>query len=92
MSGYTPMQIEIMRTILRIGIRNQNRRIVPPDLPNYTAEGEFDCSICLEKIKLGDQIKILPCSNTVNHKYHSKCIDPWLEEKNTCPQCRAIIH
>ena len=60
-------------------------------LPDYVAEGEFDCSICLEKVNIGDKMKILPCSETVNHKFHSKCIDEWFRQRDTCPICRSTI-
>ena len=58
-------------------------------IPVYTADGEFDCSICLEKVTPGQKIRILPCSDTVNHKFHQQCIDHWFKNNNTCPMCRA---
>lgn len=80
---------------IRIHIINaiqRNRFPVRPNvIPEYIAEGQLDCNICLEKIEVGEKIRILPCSANVNHKYHSKCIDQWLKSNNTCPTCRAKI-
>lgn len=61
-------------------------------IPKLTCEGVMDeCGICLEKIKIGEEFRPLPCSDTVNHCFHSKCIDQWLRTKNTCPTCRAKL-
>ena len=61
------------------------------EIPEYVADGKLDdCSICLSEIVSGDKIKIIPCSSTVNHKFHSKCIDSWVQQgKTTCPNCRS---
>jgi hypothetical protein len=42
-----------------------------------------DCSICLEEIKVGDQIRRLTCF----HQYHINCIDEWLDINKICPEC-----
>jgi len=60
-------------------------------LPTFKAEGEMDCSICQDTISIGQEIFIFPCSEIVNHKFHKKCIEPWLKEHNTCPVCRSKL-
>ncbi|KAK8791958.1 hypothetical protein WA158_005335 [Blastocystis sp. Blastoise] len=42
------------------------------------------CSICLNKYKLSDTIRLLYC----HHIFHKDCIDTWLLIHNTCPICR----
>lgn len=47
------------------------------------------CPICLEPN--GDDMDLsksvyLSCS----HKFHTKCINPWLKSKGTCPICRMV--
>ncbi len=43
------------------------------------------CSICLEDLKKGNEIRILDCM----HKYHKSCVDKWLSQhSNSCPECR----
>ena len=46
------------------------------------------CVICQEEIS-GPCIlrKIKKCG----HKFHLSCLDKWLENKITCPSCRADI-
>ena len=44
------------------------------------------CTVCLEN--MSGNIKIL---KSCKHKYHSKCLDKWLEKKNSCPICRQIV-
>lgn len=62
-------------------------------LHEYTVEGKIEncCSICQEEMKIGDKIYILACSDTVNHRFHVTCLRPWLQQHNTCPNCRAEI-
>lgn len=75
--------------IINIIMRDMRRRQM--QLPDYEAEGEFDCCICLDKVNVGEKMKVLPCSPTVNHKFHSKCIDEWFRQHDTCPVCRSTI-
>ena len=44
-----------------------------------------DCSICLTNIKKS--------SNTLscNHTFHKDCIDEWLKNNSTCPNCRTTV-
>ena len=61
-------------------------------IPVYKAEGDVgECSVCQEHIKNGEDFRRLPCSDTVNHCFHSKCIDQWLTSNDTCPNCRAKL-
>lgn len=46
-----------------------------------------ECSICLEKYKVNDKIMDLKC----RHSFHKDCINHWLKNNNTCPQCRENI-
>lgn len=48
----------------------------------------MDCSICLEQIQEGQPDTIL---NACNHRFHQKCIDPWMASHSTCPNCRGEI-
>ena len=43
-----------------------------------------ECSICLENEGL-----LVP--SKCGHKFHTKCLVKWLENKNTCPNCRENI-
>ena len=42
-----------------------------------------ECIICLDDMKIGDNIKILKCG----HIYHYKCINDWFKVKKECPIC-----
>jgi len=50
-------------------------------------EGTAECSICIEAVKLGEEVTELPC----HHWFHGECIKAWLSEHDTCPQCRQGI-
>ena len=62
-------------------------------IPQYKADETLDdaCSICFEKIKKKQKFRALPCSDTKQHCFHTKCIDPWLRRNNSCPVCRAVV-
>ena len=45
------------------------------------------CNICLRDFDHNDNIKFLPCT----HRFHVKCIDPWLETHPTCPNCKRNL-
>ena len=64
----------------------------PPKPWEFKAEGDIgQCAICQESILIGHTFKRLPCSDTVNHCFHSECINPWIQSHNTCPICRATV-
>ena len=52
-----------------------------PSKMNYLTKD--DCSICLEKIKVAEQIKTLSCG----HDFHTDCIDLSLKSSKKCPCC-----
>ena len=43
------------------------------------------CSICLDELKDGDHILALP---KCLHVFHKRCLQPWLNKHNSCPNCR----
>jgi len=52
-------------------------------IPNLLPKEESFCAICLDDIN--DNMTKLDCG----HKFHSKCINLWIEKGHkTCPMCR----
>jgi E3 ubiquitin-protein ligase RNF115/126 len=50
-------------------------------------EGKAECTICIDELKKGEEVLVLPCK----HWYHGECVTLWLREHNTCPMCRKPI-
>ncbi|KAF2567119.1 hypothetical protein F2Q70_00028838 [Brassica cretica] len=71
--------VEQARTALTFTIRYRRWR-------KKTAEPY--CSICLQDASEGEKMRRL---TACGHCFHAECIDPWLEERSTCPECRAHI-
>ncbi|XP_022869288.1 probable E3 ubiquitin-protein ligase RHY1A [Olea europaea var. sylvestris] len=46
-----------------------------------------ECSICLESFLMGDELICLPCA----HRFHFRCLEPWLRTCGDCPYCRRDI-
>ncbi|CAI0388674.1 unnamed protein product [Linum tenue] len=53
-----------------------------------TAAEQEECTICLDLFRAGDHLVHLPCA----HRFHSKCLLPWLVTNAHCPCCRMEIH
>ncbi|KAF6165261.1 hypothetical protein GIB67_030443 [Kingdonia uniflora] len=50
-------------------------------------ENPEECGICLEGFSDGDSLICLPC----NHRFHSTCLNPWVQICGDCPYCRTGI-
>ena len=49
-----------------------------------------ECVICLEDFGQDDMVTPLPCDK--RHYFHSKCIEEWSQNNNTCPLCKAVYN
>lgn len=47
-------------------------------------EEVITCTVCLEDLTFDVELSKLPCSLI----FHCSCVDPWLERKRICPNCR----
>ncbi|XP_015279049.1 PREDICTED: E3 ubiquitin-protein ligase ZNRF3 [Gekko japonicus] len=56
-------------------------------LDTLSSSSTSDCAICLEKYVDGEELRVIPCA----HRFHRKCVDPWLLQHHTCPHCRHNI-
>uniref|UniRef100_A0A1D1Z3B5 E3 ubiquitin-protein ligase RING1-like n=1 Tax=Anthurium amnicola TaxID=1678845 RepID=A0A1D1Z3B5_9ARAE len=53
----------------------------------WKSSEQDDCVVCLEEFKAGDFLVHLPCA----HRFHWRCVVPWLENNSHCPCCRMEI-
>ncbi|KAI1369422.1 hypothetical protein F5Y08DRAFT_153066 [Xylaria arbuscula] len=51
------------------------------------SELKGECTICIDEVKAGDEVVVLPCK----HWFHEECASLWLKQHNSCPVCRAAI-
>lgn len=54
---------------------------------DFSDAGQAECSICIGKVDLGEEVTVLPCK----HWFHHECVKPWLQSHDTCPHCRKGI-
>ncbi|KAK6946012.1 Zinc finger, RING-type [Dillenia turbinata] len=54
---------------------------------DLSSRASQECSICLESFLKYDELICLPCG----HRFHSKCLLPWVRECGDCPYCRTGI-
>ncbi|XP_006832453.1 PREDICTED: E3 ubiquitin-protein ligase RNF43 [Chrysochloris asiatica] len=45
------------------------------------------CAICLEEFSEGQELRVISCL----HEFHRTCVDPWLQQRQTCPLCMFNI-
>ena len=64
----------------------KKRKATDEDVCGEGGEKE-KCVICYEDFKKGSVLKELNCG----HKFHSRCIDRWLQKSATCPLCMKPI-
>ena len=59
-----------------------------PDDQGQADEKEApQCSVCIGDFEEGDILRRLPCL----HVFHQSCIDPWMTQHSTCPNCRWVL-
>ena len=59
------------------------------DVEVFDCFGEIiECSICQETIQEGHRTLII---QRCQHGFHERCIEPWRQQNNTCPNCRTPI-
>ncbi|KAF1001679.1 uncharacterized protein LOC141713617 [Apium graveolens] len=56
-------------------------------LRSWKSSDQEECAVCLEHFKSSEDLSFLPCA----HRFHSKCLLPWLQENAHCPCCRNPI-
>lgn len=60
------------------------RKEAVENLPTVKISEPLQCSVCLDDFDKGSEAKEMPCK----HKFHIRCIVPWLELHSSCPVCR----
>lgn len=47
------------------------------------------CPVCMHDLQLQEQVQQLPCDP--KHVFHVECLQPWLQQDNSCPVCRREL-
>ncbi|KAL7190978.1 hypothetical protein ACSBR2_023114 [Camellia fascicularis] len=76
------LQIEVFRLK-----KNASSRMFSCAKLGWKGTDQDECAICLEQFKSGETLVNIPCS----HRFHSRCLVPWLQTNAHCPCCRMEI-
>lgn len=72
------------------GLTLQEYKKIPVrEITDISSEDGCWCGICVEDFNIGDSSRKLP---HCQHQFHKNCIDRWLVDHDTCPECRASCH
>ena len=64
----------------------ENNKIYCTKLNNDKIENP--CVICLEDMKIGNEVYFLPCF----HCFHKDCLMNWMNQQEKCPKCNLKIN
>ena len=90
--------IVIERVVTRVLDQQEEERVAAPavymlpvSMPRLASEQDthISCTVCQGDICEGDTVRTLPCDD--KHTFHVVCVDPWISQHNTCPNCRAPV-
>ncbi|GAX76116.1 hypothetical protein CEUSTIGMA_g3559.t1 [Chlamydomonas eustigma] len=70
-----------------IQTEEHNGRASASDSDSDMEQNQPQCSICICDFEEGEELLRLPC----NHDYHKACIDAWMVQHSTCPNCRRAL-
>ncbi|XP_077167551.1 E3 ubiquitin-protein ligase RNF43 [Paroedura picta] len=85
----TNVQEETLRAINQLATRRYQARCrqAPTGDTASTCSSAPVCAICLEEFSEGQELRIITCF----HEFHRWCVDPWLQQHQTCPLCMFNI-
>ncbi|XP_066492586.1 E3 ubiquitin-protein ligase RNF43 [Tiliqua scincoides] len=85
----TNVQEETLQAISQLATRRYQAhcRQAPPGDAVSTCSSAPVCAICLEEFNEGQELRIITCF----HEFHRQCVDPWLQQHQTCPLCMFNI-
>ncbi|KAL3535952.1 hypothetical protein ACH5RR_004413 [Cinchona calisaya] len=78
-----PTEIREMETEVS-GLKRSGSKMFSWPKLSWKSSEQDECSVCLEQFKAGENLMRLPCG----HRFHSRCLVPWLENNAYCPCCR----
>ncbi len=85
-------QVAGVTTGVGIAIREDLINVIPlvtlNDETLQAGEQFRTCSVCMESFASGESVRQLGCG----HRFHSACLQPWLELSRTCPACSTVTH
>ncbi|XP_075098239.1 uncharacterized protein LOC142175422 [Nicotiana tabacum] len=77
---------DLQKEVFRLK-KSMTKRFINWTKLRWKSSEQDECAICLDKFRMRDNLMQLPCA----HKFHSKCLVPWLESNSHCPCCRMEI-
>ena len=68
-------------------LSRDSSRCIDTPVKEYSGREDVECTICCDKLKIGDKVSDLPC----HHFFHHNCLEEWVHYKPSCPLCKQSI-
>lgn len=72
--------------LFRKNYAKANRERIPSEIARQTSDEQV-CTICLGKVREGQNVARIACM----HTFHSQCLHKWSKKKTACPICKSRI-
>jgi hypothetical protein len=87
-----PFGIAVVRLLIYFLSVPQRRNVLRPNgYPSFVLSANLrdpgPCSICHQPLRNDTAVRNLSC----DHMFHAVCIDPWIIDNPSCPNCRARV-
>ncbi|OVA12900.1 zinc finger protein [Macleaya cordata] len=78
---------DLQKEVVGFKKSNSSKRFSWVNKLGWKSSNQEECAVCLERFESGEPLVNLPCA----HRFHSRCLVPWLETNAHCPCCRLGI-
>jgi predicted nucleic acid binding AN1-type Zn finger protein len=78
-------ELENLENLENVKVETRLKNLIENTEVKLSVSEDDNCSICQEQYKMNDIVREI---KYCNHYFHINCVERWLSENHTCPECR----